>query len=394
VKILQIHAGYRFAAGEDTVVATEAHALRDAGHTVEQFIVPNPAGAVAAVAALARSTDNRAIAKRVGRLIDEFAPDIVHVHNTWFAISSSPVRIAARRGIPVVMTLHNYRLGCLGTDLFRDGDICTACVGRSPWNGVVHGCYRDSRLLSAVQAVEVMTNRTRRVLTDGVTTFVAPAEFMAARLVDIGVPADRLVVKPHFTSDPGPRPAPPSASNEVLFVGRLAPGKGAETLLRAWTDATSRPAGRSDLELIVIGDGPSAPALHSGASSSIRFEGWRTREQVLERLLGARALAFPSEWYEPFGMVLIEALSTGLPIVTSNASGAATIAGSPDELVFPSRDAGSLATALGRLDDDRFVDLVGAASRQRFEDVFSEPAGLVALERLYADTLDRAAVRR
>ncbi|MET0909277.1 MAG: glycosyltransferase, partial [Ilumatobacteraceae bacterium] len=375
MRILQIHAGYRFAAGEDTVVATEAEALRNGGHTVEQFIVPNPAGAAAAVKALARSTDNRAIGKRVAALIDDFAPDVVHVHNTWFAISSSPIRAAASRDIPVVMTLHNYRLGCLGTDLFRDGSICTACVGRSPWSGVVHGCYRDSRLLSALQAVEVVTNRARRVLTDGVSTFVAPSAFMADRLVDIGVPADRLVVKPHFTSDPGPRPDPPSASAEVLFVGRLAPGKGAETLVDAWTRAASRPGARSDLELVVIGDGPSAPALQDLPSRSIRFDGWQTREQVIERLLGARALAFPSEWYEPFGMVLIEALSAGLPILTSNASGAAAIAGSPEELVFPSRDADALATGLAELDDDAFVDRIGASSRRRFEDRFSEPAG-------------------
>ena len=111
------------------------------------------------------------------------------MHNTWFSISSSPIGVAVEHRVPVVMTLHNYRLGCLSTDLFRDGQICTACVGRAPWAGVRHGCYRGSRALSALQAVEVVTNRRRRVLIDGVTTFVAPSDFMAARLVDIGVPS-------------------------------------------------------------------------------------------------------------------------------------------------------------------------------------------------------------
>ena len=105
--------------------------------------------------------------------------------------------------VPVVMTVHNYRLGCLSADLFRGDDVCTVCVGRTPVRGVVHGCYRGSRALSAVQAFEVMTARRRGVLDEHVSAFVAPSRFMADRLIAIGLPADRLVVKPHFVTDPG-----------------------------------------------------------------------------------------------------------------------------------------------------------------------------------------------
>ncbi len=387
MKVLQVHAGYRFAAGEDTVVANEAAALRTGGHEVGQFIVPNPPSAVASIAALARSTHNRSVGRQFERMVDSFRPDVVHVHNTWFSISSIPVQVAASRSIPVVMTLHNYRLGCLSTDLFRDGDVCTACVGRSPISGVVHGCYRGSRGLSAIQATEVMVTRRRRVLIDGVARFVAPSAFMGERLIDIGVPAERLVVKPHFTNDPGPRATPPSRSDEVLFVGRVAPGKGAETLVRAWAGS----AASTPLQLVVVGDGPLLGELRIGAPPSIRFEGWQSHDDVVARLLAARCLVFPSEWYEPFGMVLIEALSAGLPIATSNASAAAVIAGAPDPLIFPSRDPAAMSGVIDLLVDDAMIDAEGRAARSRYESSYSEAAGLAALESLYHDVGRRVA---
>ena len=252
MRVLQLHTQYRIPAGEDSVVANEADALRRGGHEVRQIVVENPSGTTSAARALTRVLHNRPIADQVRAEISAFPPDVVHVHNTWFAMSSSVVEAAGTSGVPVVMTLHNYRLGCISTDFFRDGDVCTACVGRSPIRGVYHGCYRDSRLLSAVQAAEV--NRSRRVVDRCVDRFVAPSQFCADRLIDIGVPTERLVVKPHFARDPGPRSRPPSESTEILYVGRLAAAKGVETLLAAWTAASH--AGH--LELTIVGDGPMA----------------------------------------------------------------------------------------------------------------------------------------
>ncbi len=233
MRVLQLHAGYRFPAGEDTVVANEAAALRGGGHDVVQHIVANPSEFGPAVRTLARSPYNRRTRRDVASLVAELTPDVVHVHNTWFSLSASVVEAAAASA-PVVMTVHNYRLGCLSADLFRGDAVCTACVGRSPLRGVVHGCYRGSRVLSSIAAVEIMTTRRSSVLDKHVVTFVAPSRFMADRLIEIGLPSDRLVVKPHFVADPGGRAGPPSASRDVLCIGRLAPGKGLPTLLRAW----------------------------------------------------------------------------------------------------------------------------------------------------------------
>lgn len=384
MKMLQVHAGYRTPAGEDTVVAAEADALRRAGHTVRQHIEQNPTSSVDAIAALARSRNNKRAKADVVAAINEFEPDIVHVHNTWFSLSSSVFDAAREAGCPVVMTVHNYRLGCLGVDLFRGASVCTACVGRAPLRGVLHGCYRDSRALSAVAAVEVMSTRRRGSL-NSIDRFVAPSGFMADRLIEIGIPADRLVVKPHFTADVGERPAPPSASNDVLFIGRLAAGKGLEVLLRAWErrDRTVLP----DTRLCIIGDGPLASELHESAARDVEFAGWTPYDEVQRRMLAARALVFPSEWYEPFGMVLIEAMSAGLPVLASSASDAAKITAAPPEFVSPAGDDRALATVFGAI-DDAAVDAAGRDARERFETTYTESVGVAEIEALYRSVLE------
>ncbi len=384
MRVLQLHTRYRIPAGEDSVVDNEAAALRRAGHDVSQVVVENPSNSADAIRELARSLHNRPVARRVRAEIERFEPDVVHVHNTWFAMSSSA--IAAAAGVPVVMTLHNYRLGCITVDLFRDGRVCTACVGRSPIRGVVHGCYRDSRLQSAVQATEVVVTRRRGVLDRAVDRFVAPSAFMADRLLDIGIPAERMVVKPHFVADPGPRNAPPSASGDVLYIGRLAPGKGVETLLASWGDA-ARSSEPPRSRLVVIGDGPMAADLRTSLPAGAEMVGWLSRAEVTERLLTARALVMPSEWYEPFGMVLIEAMSAGLPIIVTSASGARAIVEAPDRLVVPPRQPTALATAISSLDDVT-VDAVGTANRITFEQRYTEQVGVANLEALYRSTIE------
>lgn len=391
MRVLQVHAGYRTPAGEDIVVEAEAKALRDAGHDVAQAIEHNPWGRIDAVRTLARSRYNRATAARVRAMCIDFEPDVVHIHNTWFSQSTSVIDAAADVGHPVVMTVHNYRLGCLGSDLFRDNAICTACVGRSPIAGVVHGCYRGSRMLSAVAAVEVMSAR-RRGAYDRIDRFVAPSKFMGDRLIEIGIPADRLSVKPHFTRDPGRRPIPPSEADEVIFIGRLSSGKGIRTLLRAWERHNAPTGDRGDrrrTRLTVIGDGPLMAEARESAPRGVEFTGWLPHDVVQERMLSARAFVFPSEWYEPFGMVLIEALAAGLPVVTTTVSDAAHILGSPPELIAAPGDDEALAGCLARLTDDA-VDRIGHQSRIRFESTYGVAAGVRALEAVYADVIDRS----
>lgn len=379
MRVLQVHTSYREPGGEDEVATAEATLLRADGHEVLQQWRTNPEDARSTVAALARSSYNRRTAEAVRRLVAVSRPDVAHVHNTWFAQSVSVVHELRRLGVPVVATVHNYRFACVDGTFFRSGRPCVDCLGRLPAPGVVHRCYRGSAALSAVAGAAILTGRRLGTWTTAVDRLIAPSQTVRAALLGAGVAPERVVVKPHFAADPGARPAPPSASRDVVYVGRLAPGKGVEVLLEAWRRA--RPPG---LRLLLIGDGPLRGELEPAAPPGAMFLGYRPREEVGERMLAARALAFPSLWPEPFGMVLIEALAAGLPVVGSDAGSArAIVAPEPAELLTSPGDSAGLAAALSLVAADDCADAAGQAARRRYLNAFTPAGNLPQLLAVY-----------
>ena len=380
MKVLQVHARYRDESGEDTVVDAEAALLRSGGHAVVPVHAKSPAGRLPAARLLLQSPWNVAAGRAVAEAVRDHEPDVAHVHNTWFALSSSVVATLARVGVPVVMTLHNYRVACISRDLFRDGAPCTSCLGRSPAPGVLHRCYQGSFAASAVAAAEVGIHRARGTLRRDVARFIVPTDFAADLVVRAGLEPERVTVKPHFTTDAGPRAGPCSTATDVLYVGRLAAGKGVAELLAAWGRAA--PPG---LRLVLVGDGPLRAEVERRAPAGVEVAGWEPRRAVLRRMRSARALAFPSTWYEPFGMVLIEALAAGLPVVGFEAAAVRSIVEpEPPDLLAPVGDVEALGRALARLSDDALVDGAGIRARARFEAAFTPERNLPQLEAIYA----------
>jgi len=223
VRVLQIHNHYRQAGGEDTVVRKERELLRAAGHEVVEFIAQNPNGALSATATLLFAAWNPVAARRAVDVVSEYQPDVVHIHNLWWRLTPSIARSLA--GVPVVMTLHNYRLVCANAKLFREGKPCEDCVGTHPWRAVRHRCYRDSALASFIAAAGIEIPR-RLQAWDGVNLFLALTTFAKQRFIAGGLPPERLVVKPNFVDDPGIRANLPSERRTILYVGRLSHEKG------------------------------------------------------------------------------------------------------------------------------------------------------------------------
>jgi glycosyltransferase involved in cell wall biosynthesis len=199
---------------------------------------------------------NPLAARDLRKLAERVRPDIAHVHNTWYALSPSVLSALTAAAVPVVMTLHNYRLLCANGYLFRDGHACEDCVGSHPWHGVRHRCYRGSLIASTPAAGTIALHRALGTWSRHVRLFLALSEFARTRFIRGGLPADKVHVKPNFVSDPGPRPSPPSQSRSVLYVGRLETDKGVQTVLDAW-DAWDAP----EFELVLVGDGILGPAL-------------------------------------------------------------------------------------------------------------------------------------
>lgn len=377
MRILQLHTRYREPGGEDAVVRAEAELLRLAGHEVVVHHVQNPAGLFETITPVVRAAWNADAARTVRRLAHQVRPDVAHVHNTWFALSPAIFPALQQASVPTVLTLHNYRLLCVNGLLFRDGRPCMDCVGSHPWHGVRHRCYRSSVSASAVVAGTIAVHRARGTWQHDVDAFVALTEAARQVFLSGGLPADRIRVKPNFVTDPGPRSQMPSRSRTVLYVGRLAPGKGVDILLPAWGEAAP-----ADLELVIVGDGPLRRGLQLTAPPGVRFLGRLEPPEVRRMMLGARALIFPSVWQETFGLVLIEALACGLPLLASDLGGPREILGGA-ALFAPPGDVPALAAALSFLRDDAMLDDLSVTGRERYEAGYTAPRNLALLESIY-----------
>ncbi|MDP8929379.1 MAG: glycosyltransferase [Actinomycetota bacterium] len=378
MRILQVHNRYRLPGGEDVVVAAERELLERAGHEVVVHQETNPSGTVESAWKLARAPWNRDAAEIVRNLARWVRPDVAHVHNTWFALSPAVIPALRAANVPVVMTLHNYRLICANAQLFRDGRPCEDCVGTHPWHGVRHACYRGSPSASASAAATIAVHNRRGTWDGDVEIFLALTQFARDRFIAGGLPPDRVRVKPNFVGDPGPRLQPPSASDYLLYVGRLSPEKGLLVALEA-----ARRLGQRQWRLLVVGDGPLRQQAEALAVPGVEFTGWLPREDVCSLMHGARGLIFPSVWYEGFALTIVEAMAAGLPVIASRLGGTPDVLGPDAGWLAPPGDAHSWRDALAQTDEDVRVDAAGHAGRRRWRERYSPQVALPQLEQLY-----------
>lgn len=383
MRVLQIHALYRHGGGEDTVARSEASLLRAAGHEVAEHHVSNPHGHAQTLTALALAPWNTVAANEVRGVVKKFRPDVAHVHNTWFRLSPAVPAAVHELGVPVVMTLHNYRLLCVNGLLLRSGRVCEDCVGTHPWRGVWHRCYRGSAPLSAIAASTIALSRARHTWDRGIDRFIAPSAFTAAKIAAGGVATEKIVVKPHGVEDPGKRLNSASESSTVLFVGRLSPEKGLAVLLDAWERV--QPV---SLQLVVVGDGPQREHLEARRIAGVRFVGWLEHEEVRRMMLTARALVFPSIWYESFALTVVEALAAGLPVLAAGLGAAEEIVRTlgPDWLVS-SAGADSWAVALRQLERSEAVDVAARRARSLYEKNYTSRQSLTRLLDIYTEVV-------
>lgn len=374
-----LHARHRAPGGEDVAVAVEVDALRDAGVDVHAVEFANPHGA-AVLTKFAGAPWNLAAAREVVRIAERFRPDVVHVHNTWFALSPAVIPALTRAGFPVVETLHNYRHMCLNATFVRDDSVCHDCLGNGPMPGIRNRCYRGSAPGSAVAAVAQVLGRTRA--RPQVARFIAPSQTVRDLHIAAGFdPADIELVE-HGIADPGSRVSAPSASRRVVWIGRLAPGKGIDGLLRAWRDHA--PDG---FELDVLGDGPLRDQIIPVLPRGVRLHGHVDRATVLETLRSASAFVFTSEWEEPFGLVLLEAMAAGTPIVAFSTADTERIVGVGGRYLPVGDHIGLLRSLASYTGPER--DAASAVVRRRYEAHYTASAHASRLidlfERVHAE---------
>ncbi len=319
MRLIILHTYYQQPGGEDQIFAAEVSLLQSKGHEVIPFVLYNRDLASMPLWHRAMVTLwNSQVYQNLRKLIREAKPDVVHLHNTFPLASPAVIRAAKAEGLPVIMTLHNYRLLCPAATFFRNGRVCEDCLGKSiPWPGAIHGCWRG-RGATAIVVTMLTLHRLLRTWEMVDIIIVQMSEFARQKFLESGLSPNKIVVKPNFVPDPG---IGAHAGNYVLFVGRLSPEKGVGMLLKAWELLGGK------VSLKIVGDGPLAKDVYQAARqmSGVEWLGRKAPEEVYALMGDAAFLVFPSRWYEGFPRTIVEAFACGLPVVASRLGAMAEI---------------------------------------------------------------------
>ena len=388
MRILLVHNFYQQTGGEDLVLADEARLLASRGHDVVQYSIHNDeVNALSRLALGQRTIWSRPAYRDVRTAIATHRPEVVHVHNTLPLLSPSVYYAADAERVPVVQTLHNYRLMCPAAVCFRDGRVCTDCVGKPVAFGAIrHACYRGSRSASAAVVTMLSLHRLLGTWERKISVYIALTNLARRMFIDSGLPPDKLVVKPNFVEpDPG---AGTGNGGYALFVGRLSAEKGILTLLQAWRSVGDR------LPLRLVGDGPLGTEVAAAARETrgVTWLGKHAPKDIVPLLREATCLVFPSECYETFGRVIVEAFAAGTPVVAAGHGAAAElVADGITGVHFRPGDAADLAAKVIHLNSHPALRAaMRTAARSDFEHRFTADVNYQSLLSIYERAISAA----
>lgn len=382
ILIVHNHYGHFATGGEGQIAQAEAELLRSHGHIVSKYEATNAEiedlTLVGKYQSLLQVGWSKMGHERIRAAIDVFRPDLMHVHNYWFRLTPSIFAAAKERGVATVLTLHNYRLVCPAGQFLRKGRPCELCMDGKGSRVLIHRCYPGGSWLKSLLAYRLyQETRKRQFLASLVDAYIALTEFGRQKVLAGGLPPEKLYVKPNFIVDPlnGGTPTPPKEG--AIYVGRLSPEKGVLSLLQAWRYI--------DYPLTIVGDGPQMPAARKAGGSQVKFLGNRSHEDVLRLIEQSAFLVFPSEWYEAFGLTLIESMAVGRAVVASDLGPRREIVRDGQTgLLYRSRDIQDLRSKVRRLISDRnLCATLGAAAREVYLAEYTPAINYQTLIRIY-----------
>lgn len=316
-RILQVHNFYQIPGGEDVVVRNEKRLLEEHGHKVYTYYRSNAelkeGGKFSKLCVPFTAIYSFKTVREVKKLIKEYQIDIVHVHNTLTMVSPSVFYAAFRCHVPIVQTLHNFRMLCPAGSFFRDNVICEECVQGGLKCAVKHKCYRNSKLQSFVSAAVL---KVHRVLgTYRKVNFICLTEFNRNKLLALGdiVDAKKIFIKPNFTFAEGIEPSNvPEQEEYYLFAGRVEALKGVDIAIKAFEQIPDR-------KLYIAGTGPMMDEMQAYVNEhniqNVKFLGYLQKEDMTEKFYHAKAVIMTSQCYEAFAMTIAEAYSYGVPVI-------------------------------------------------------------------------------
>lgn len=379
MKILQVHSKYKKRGGEETVVEEEKNILEVNGHTVIQYLRDNAEtdhySKVEMVKLSLSQRKNRKAIKELTELIDREQPEICHVHNIYPLISPAIYVLFRERKIPVIQTLHNYKMLCTNSLLFREGEVCELCLEKSLYNSIKYRCYKDSFFATTVQADAIQYHRRKGTWQHDIDTYVCLTEFQRKKMVIGGLPEEKIVVKPNFLSRVE---RPVMYEDFYLFAGRIDYSKGLADLLDVIAVCPE-----SRFVLIGAADNPDMFT----DFDNVDFLGPQNRETVLDYMSRCRAVLFPSKYYEGMPMVILEAFSLKKGVVASNVGAMSSMIRHMDNGIRYETVQG-LVEGIEILNNSKgLAERLGLSAYQDFESEYSVKQGYLNLMSLYNDAI-------
>lgn len=407
LNILIVHNKYKIPGGEDTVVEAESKLLREAGHKVIPYIRSNDEldsmGIIGKLSALLHADYSKRVYKDVTALIKREKIDIVHVHNTQLIITPSVYYAAVDAGIPVVQTVHNFRLVCPGALCLRDGAICTECIDNTKGlsNAKSHACYRGSKLQTHA-AIRILTKNRKREIYKKIN-YICLTEFnknlllSANKLGNEIFDPDKFFIKPNFADAPNTIIPYQNRKREFVCISRLSTEKGVDLLVNAYAkyESLCNNEQLSPFTLSIYGSGPLEEQIKKQisetGSTNIILKGQKSHSEVLWHLSQVSALLFPTTWFEGFPMVLAEAKACGTPVITADIGNAGNLVeDSRTGIKYSSIDQLPELLLQWTKDESSIIHTqMSEASISEFESHYTPSANLSILEQIYTKVLSK-----
>jgi len=393
MKVLLAHNRYQRPGGEDVAASSEKGLVIARGHQVVEYVRYNDEvasyGHWRKATLMARTVWAWDSYREIKALLRVERPDVAHFHNTFPLISPAAYYACREAGVPVVQTLHNYRLLCPAATFLNGGRVCEACTERGFRRAIMGRCYRQSFGATLTVSLMLGAHRWLQTWTRLVDCYIALTEFARGKFIAGGLPPERVVVKPNFVyPDPHPDMGNGCPRREyALFVGRLSEEKGAHNLIAGWARLNTR------IPLVVAGDGPLRSMLAERASRSnclpVTFLGRIRRQEVPALLAGARFLVFPSECYETFGLAAVEAFACAVPVLASRIGALEELVTEAQTgLTFRPGDPDDLAAKVSwAWSDPDEMAAMGRAARAEYEAKYTAERNYEMLMEIYGKVL-------
>ncbi|MGV7222807.1 MAG: glycosyltransferase [Nitrospinales bacterium] len=385
MKILQIHNRYQYSGGEDAVADSEKRLLEDKGHSVIRYLRHNDeindSSFVNKIGLFLNATWSWKAYRQIKNILRRERPDVAHFHNTLPLISPGAYYACKEVDIPVVQTLHNYRLLCPSALLYRDGNICEECLKHSLVRSIQYGCYRGSRIQTMTVALMLATHRRLGTWHRKVDAYVVLTNFSRNKFIGHGLPSDKIFIKPNF----------PKRSSEysvldnryALFLGRISAEKGLLTLLKAWENL-------KHIKLKIAGDGPFSDKLKDIVQEkmldNIEFLGHQSDSECRELLKKSSFVVLPSQCCEGgFPLTAIEAFAAGKPLIATNLGAMAeAIVDGQTGLHFSAGDHQELAAKIAwAWSHANAMERMGFAARKKYENKYTAEKNYAILLDIY-----------